>query len=140
MKTFAIVLALIITSLAYSQKPIAERIESLNNNSERTVKLMYSWKIEKDGKRYLKVNFKNKTKVAIETYAEFGFFINGVQKEKGIITDCLKKYCINNWFRSYHLLETETLTQEDLKSNDLEIQLLEFKIEETDECRETDSE
>ena len=97
------------------------------------------WKENKEGKRELRIKFKNKTGSAVNVDMEFGFYLNGIMEEKVVINDCLKKSFLNNWFRPIHIITSETLSNEQLKSDELEVQVSEMKTTEVDECRETDS-
>ena len=103
------------------------------------VTVKYKWKENKEGKRELRIKFKNQTGSAVNVDTEFGFYLNGVMEEKVMINDCLKKSFFDNWFRPVHIITSETLTNEQLKSEELEVQVSEMKTNEIEECRETDS-
>lgn len=111
--------------------------KTMSEKNDITVK--YKWKKSKNDKQELRIKFKNQTGSAVNIDTEFGFYINGVMEEKVILNDCLKKSFLDNWFRPLHIITSETLSNEQLKSEDLEVQVTEMKTEKIDECRETDS-
>jgi len=111
--------------------------KAMSVKNDVTVK--YKWKENKEGKQELRIKFKNQTGSAVNVDAEFGFYLNGVMEEEVMINDCLKKSFFDNWFRPLHIITSETLTNEQLKSEDLDVQVTEMKTEQIEECRETDS-
>ena len=129
--TFILLIGLAISANAQ----ICYQEMSVKNN----VTVKYKWKESKEGKRELRIKFKNKAGSAVNVDTEFGFYLSGVMEEKVVINDCLKKSFFDNWFRPVHIITSETLTNEQLKSEELEVQVSEMKTTEIEECRETDS-
>ncbi len=111
--------------------------QEMSTNDNVTVK--YKWKQTKDGEQELRIKFKNKSKSALNLDVELGYYLFGVMEEKAILNDCLKKSFFNNWFRPIHIVKSETLSADQLKSEDLEVQVIELKTEKIDECGKTDS-
>ncbi|MEQ8625608.1 MAG: hypothetical protein RJQ00_00870 [Vicingaceae bacterium] len=111
--------------------------KAMDVKNDVTVK--YKWKENKEGKRELRIKFKNQTGSAVNVDTEFGFYLNGVMEEKVVINDCLKKSFFDNWFRPVHIIMSETLTNEQLTSKELEVQVSEMNTTKVEECRETDS-
>lgn len=138
MKTKILFLLLFISTVGFAQSDKKEASTGLKDDSAKKIELKYNWTKEKDGVQYLKVKFKNKAKVPVESFVEFGFYINGILKERGVIANCLDKGCFKNLFRAYHLIQPETITEEEFNNEEIVIEILEFKAEETDECREAD--
>src|SRR5690606_22687643 len=103
------------------------------------VSIKYKWKTNKEGKQELRVKFKNTSGSAVNLDLELGFYLKGVMEEKVQLNDCLKKSFFDNWFRPIHIISSESLSNEQLKSEDLERQVTEMKTEQVEDCRETDS-
>jgi len=133
--TLTILLAIAFTFATQAQC----KTTTLNDDKSKIVSVCYSLKDTKEGKTAVKVKFKNKAKTAINVNTTLGFYSNGVLVEKVEVADCLKKSCFNNWFRPYHLVETEGISSTELKSDDIKIEVLDIVTTETDECRKTDS-
>lgn len=131
----------LITALSFNVFAQLENGEKKVMTSEtgEYVLIKYKWKANKEGKYEVRVKFKNKAKSAVNVDAELGFYDNGVLKEKAMLNDCLKKSFFDNWFRPVHIIITESFTKEELLSESTKVEVLEFKTELVDECRETDS-
>jgi len=121
---------------AFSQQKIkaihSEKLEISGESKE--LKILYTYKTNKEGKKDLRVKFKNKTKSALEIDLVMGFYSNGVLLEKTTIVDCLKKSFLDNFLRPIHLVQSDGF-----QKNDIEVKVLNLIASPTDECRETHS-
>lgn len=129
-KLIVSLLFLFVTSAASAQLCY----KTLQKNEE--VKVKYKWK-EKDGKQELYVKFKTLDGSDLNLDLELGFFLNGVQKENGLINTCIKRYFWNNWFRPIYVIQLDDFTKSDIESDQFTLEVLEFIIEKVKQCEPT---
>lgn len=111
----------------------AQSWEVLKQNEQAVAK--YKWKESKEGEMELRIKFKNTSKSDLNVDFEIGFYADGVLEESSEIATCLKKGFLKNWFRNWHVIQSET----DKKLDEMELEAIELKTEKVDECTETDA-
>lgn len=105
---------------------------------DKEIKVKYKWKENKSGEKELRIKFKTTANSDLNTDLELGFYHNGILEERAQINDCLKRFFWNDWFRPIHLIQFETLTKEQIESDQFKVEILELKTEEVEKCKETD--
>ena len=139
MKILRILIILLFIGLSpvYSQKGYEKYSHFLDKEKTKEVIVLSKLKKDRSGTSALYVKFKNKSKVPVNIDISFGYMLLGAMEEEADLSDCLKKSCFDNWFRRSHVFYSETLTEKQLTSEDMVIELTKIIIEQTDECRET---
>jgi|GEM_PF-5211151 len=119
-------------SFGFSQESQrTKHIEKIDIGKEkRNLTIDYTLKQGKENNSVLEVKFFNKTRAHLNVDLVIGFYSNGILLEKATIADCLKKSFLSNFFRPYHLVETPIKEVQ-------EVEILNFKSEQVDECRQT---
>lgn len=105
---------------------------------EDNIKVKYKWKENKEGAKELRIKFKTTAKSDLNTDLELGFYHNGILEEKAQISDCLKRFFWNDWFRPIHIVQFENLTKEQIESDQFKLEVLELSTEKVDKCTKTD--
>jgi hypothetical protein len=105
---------------------------------KENVQVLYKWGTDKENNKELRIRFKNRSRSNVNVVVEVAYYLDGINEETVEINDCLKKSIFDNWFRNIHVVKSESLSNEELESETLTLEATEFKIEETDGCRQTD--
>tara|TARA_B100000965_G_C19125293_1_gene555069 strand:- start:60 stop:458 length:399 start_codon:yes stop_codon:yes gene_type:complete len=129
---YVVAIVLLISSLGLQ----AQKYTELKSDESLTIRT--KWQENKEGKKELRLKFKNKAKAHLTVNLEIGFYSGGILAEKALIADCLKKGFWNNWFRPVHLVIMEELDNAAISEDSFKIEVLELSTEQVKECSESD--
>lgn len=109
---------------------------NLSLENEATSSLQIKWKLKenKDQGQSVLLKLKNKSGKVLAVELTFGFYRNGVLEEKAEINACLKNSIFNNIIPPRQMIQSDL----ELKPDDWELKVLEYKIDPIDECPKSD--
>ena len=115
------------------QTTSAQSWQVVQENDDVAIK--YKWKTTDENTTELRVKMKNKTKSNLNVDVEIAFYDNGIMSQSSMINTCLNKGFFNNWFRDWHVIQSE----DGGSLEGFEIKVSELKSEKVDECIVTDA-
>ena len=102
------------------------------------IRVKYKWQENKEGEKELRIKFKTTSNSDLNIDLKLGFYHTGILEEEAQISDCLKRFFWNDWFRPLHIIQFKNLNKDQIESEEFKLEILNLSTEKIDKCANTD--